>query len=100
MVEKDSRGLEMNKIATKIAFSVLGTAGISLLYLTPASVVILVEPVVTTPNEDLIETRILEPEFQPGLVVEYGIPNISNNLLNATEQNIGSFVYKLETEAA
>ncbi|MEI2578090.1 PEP-CTERM sorting domain-containing protein [Scytonema sp. PRP1] len=82
---------------TKIAFSVLGAAGISLLSLTPASATILVEPVVTTVNEDLKETRTLEPEFQPGLVVEYGIPNITNNLLNATGQNIGSFVYKLET---
>ncbi|KYC34848.1 hypothetical protein WA1_49910 [Scytonema hofmannii PCC 7110] len=87
----------MTKIATKVAFSVLGAAGISLLSLTPASATILVEPIVTTPNEDLIETRTLGPEFQPGVIVEFGIPNISNNLLNATGQNFGSFIYKLET---
>lgn len=87
----------MTNIATRIAFYILGTAGISLLSLAPASATILVEPIVTTVNENLKETRTLGSEFQPGLVVEYGIPNISNNLLNATGQNIGSFVYKLET---
>lgn len=87
----------MTTIAIKIAFSVLGVAGISLLSLTPASATILVEPIVTTQNEDLIKTRTLGPEFQPGLIVEYGVPNNDANFLNATGQDIGSFVFKLET---
>jgi hypothetical protein len=41
----------MTTIATKIAFSVLGAAGISLLSLAPASAVIFVEPIVTTQNQ-------------------------------------------------
>lgn len=88
----------MITIATKIAFSVLGVAGISLLSLTPpVSAAILVEPVVTTPNQDLTETRPLIPEIQPGQTIEFGVPNVNTNLLNATQQNIGSFVFELET---
>lgn len=90
----------MTTIAVKIAFSVLGAAGISLLSLTPASATILVEPIVTTQNEDLLKTqtpRTLVPEFQPGLVVEYGVPDAANNLLNATGRDIGSLVIELET---
>lgn len=83
---------------TKIAFYVLGVAGISILSLTPpVSAAILVEPIVTTPNRDLTETRPLVPEIQPGQTIEFGVPNVSTNLLNATQQNIGSFVFDLET---
>ena len=83
---------------TKIAFYVLGVAGISILSLTPpVSAAILVEPIVTTPNRDLTETRLLVPEIQPGQTIEFGVPNVSTNLLNATQQNIGSFVFDLET---
>jgi hypothetical protein len=91
----------MTTIATKIAFSVLGAAGISLLSLAPASAVIFVEPIVTTQNQDIINTgrnpRRLGPELQPGQVIEYGVPDVANNLLNATGQNIGSLVFTLET---
>lgn len=88
----------MITIATKIAFSVLGVAGINLLSLTPpVSAAILVEPVVTTPNQDLTEIRPLVPEIQPGQTIEFGVPNVNTNLLNATQQNIGSFVFELKT---
>ena len=87
----------MITIATQMAFFILGVAGTSLLSLTPVSAAILVEPIVTTQNEDLVKTRNLGPEFQPGLIVEYGVPNNDANFLNATGQDIGSFVFKLET---
>ena len=88
----------MTTIASKIVLSVLGAVGISLLSLTPpVSAVILVEPAVTTANENLTETRSLIPEIQPGQTIEFGVPNVNTNLLNATEQNIASFVFELET---
>mgnify|MGYP004476957127 CR=1 FL=1 len=91
----------MATIPTKIVFSVLGVAGISLLSsLTPANATILVEPTVTTQNEDILKTRnprALGPEITPGLVIEYGVPDVANNLLNATGQDIGSLVFELET---
>lgn len=90
----------MTTIVTKIAFSVLGAAGISLLSLTPASAVILVEPIVTTLNEEIIQTRTprrLGPELQPGQIVEFGVPDVANNYLNATGRDIGSLVFNLET---
>lgn len=90
----------MNTIVTKIAFSVLGAAGISLLSLTPARADILVEPIVTTANEDILETRnprVLPPEIEPGQVIEYGVPDVANNLLNGTGRDIDSLVFELET---
>ncbi|KAB8315138.1 PEP-CTERM sorting domain-containing protein [Tolypothrix campylonemoides VB511288] len=91
----------MTKIATKIVFSALGVTAISLLSsVTPASATILVEPLVTTQNEDILRTRnprALGPEITPGLVIEYGVPDVANNLLNATGQDIGSLVFELET---
>lgn len=96
-----TREFTMTTIATKIAFSVLGAAGISLLSLAPASAVIFVEPIVTTQNQDIINAgrspRRLGPELQPGQVIEYGVPDAANNLLNATGQNIGSLVFTLKT---
>lgn len=93
----------MTKIATKIVFSALGVTGISLLSsVTPASATILVEPIVTTQNEDILKTRnprALGPEITPGLVIEYGVPDVANNLLNATGQDIGSLVFELETQS-
>lgn len=89
----------MTTVAT-IAFSVLGAAGISFLSLTPASAVILVEPIVTTQNEDILKTETpttLGPEYPPGFAVEYGVPDAANNLLNATGRDIGSLVIELET---
>jgi hypothetical protein len=91
----------MTTIATKIALSVLGAAGISFLSLTPARAVILVEPIVTTVDEGILKTknpRELGPEFQPGQIVEpFGVPDKANNLLNATGYDIASLVFELET---
>jgi hypothetical protein len=90
----------MTTIATKIALSTLGAAGISFLSLTPARAVILVEPIVTTVNEDILQTRNprnLGPDLQPGQVIRYGVPDRANNLLNATGRDIASLVFELET---
>jgi len=90
----------MTKIATKIALSVLGAAGISFSSLTPARAVILVEPIVTTVNEDIIkmrDPRSLGPDIHPGEIIKYGVPDRANNLLNATGRDIASLVFELET---
>ncbi|MEH2406898.1 hypothetical protein [Nostoc sp.] len=90
----------MTTIATKIALSVLGAAGISFLSLTPARAVIFVEPIVTTKNQDILDTkkpRTLGPEYQPGQIVEYGVPDVANNFLNATGYDINSLVFDLKT---
>ncbi|WP_298920980.1 hypothetical protein [uncultured Nostoc sp.] len=90
----------MTTIATKIALSVLGAAGISFLSLTPARAFILVEPIVTTKNQDILDTkkpRTLGPEYQPGQIVEYGVPDVANNFLNATGYDINSLVFDLKT---
>jgi hypothetical protein len=87
-------------IVTKIALSLLGAAGISFLSLTPAKAVILVEPIVTTVNEDIFKTRnprTLGPDILPGEIIEYGVPDRANNLLNGTGNNIGSLVFDLQT---
>jgi PEP-CTERM motif len=70
--------------------------------LTPlaANAVILVEPIVTTQNEDVLKTRNprkLPPEILPGQIIEYGVPDKANNLLNATGRDMGSFVFDLKT---
>jgi hypothetical protein len=89
----------MTRIATKIALSVLGAAGISFLSWTPARAVILVEPIVTTVNQDILDTK--KPrtltDFQPGEVIKYGVPDVANNFLNATGYDISSLVFDLET---
>lgn len=90
----------MKIIATRITFSILGTAGISLFSLTPASADILVEPIVTTANESILETRnprTLGSEIEPRQVIEYGVPDVANNFLNNTGQDIESLVFELET---
>ncbi|QMS89198.1 hypothetical protein HUN01_17025 [Nostoc edaphicum CCNP1411] len=90
----------MTTIATKIALSVLGAAGISLLSWTPARAVIFVEPIVTTVNEDIFKTReprTLGPNILPGQRIEYGVPDRANNLINGTGNNIGSFIFDLQT---
>ncbi len=90
----------MTTIATKIALSVLGAAGISFLSLTPARAVIFVEPIVTTVNKDIFkmrEPRTLGPDILPGQRIEYGVPDRANNLVNGTGNNIGSFVFDLQT---
>ncbi|MBD2530239.1 hypothetical protein H6G97_11930 [Nostoc flagelliforme FACHB-838] len=90
----------MTTIATKIALSVLGAAGISFLSLTPARAVILVEPIVTTANEDILlmrDPRTLGEDILPGLRIEYGVPDRANNLLNDTGNNMGSLVFDLQT---
>ncbi|MBD2562481.1 MULTISPECIES: hypothetical protein [Nostoc] len=90
----------MNRIATKIALSVLGAAGISFLSWTPARAVIFVEPIVTTVNEDIFQTReprTLGPDILPGQIIEYGVPDRANNLINGTGNDIGSFVFDLQT---
>ncbi|MBX9256355.1 hypothetical protein H1Q63_20925 [Desmonostoc muscorum CCALA 125] len=90
----------MTKIATKIALSVLGAAGISFLSLTPAKAVILVEPIVTTVNEAILETRTprtLGADILPGQIIEYGVPDRANNLRNSTGNDIGSLVFDLQT---
>ncbi|BAY79753.1 hypothetical protein NIES25_62390 (plasmid) [Nostoc linckia NIES-25] len=90
----------MAKIATKIALSVLGAAGISFLSLTPARGVIFVEPIVTTINDEVFETRpprTLGADILPGQIIEYGVPDRANNLLNGTGNDIGSLVYDLKT---
>ncbi|MCC5644951.1 hypothetical protein LC607_18805 [Nostoc sp. CHAB 5824] len=89
----------MTTIPTKIALSVLGAAGISFLSLTPARAFILVEPIVTTQNQDILDTkkpRILT-DFQPGQVIEYGVPDVANNFLNNTGYDIESLVFDLKT---
>ncbi|MCC5619945.1 hypothetical protein [Nostoc sp. CHAB 5715] len=90
----------MTTIAIKIALSALGAAGISFLSLTPARAFILVEPIVTTQNQDILETknpRTLGPEFQPGQVIEYGVSDVANNFLNDTGYDIESLVFDLKT---
>ncbi|MCW5316445.1 hypothetical protein GTQ43_22265 [Nostoc sp. KVJ3] len=86
-------------VVTKIALSLLGAAGISFLSLTPARAVILVEPIVTTQNQDILDTkkpRILT-DYQPGQVVEYGVPDVANNFLNNTGYDLESLVFDLKT---
>jgi hypothetical protein len=86
-------------IVTKIALSLLGAAGISFLSLTPARAVILVETTVTTQDENILDTknpRILT-DFQPGEVIEYGVPDVANNFLNNTGYDIESLVFDLKT---
>ena len=86
-------------IVTKIALSLSGAAGISFLSLTPARAVILVEPIVTTQDQDILDTknpRILT-NFQPGEVIEYGVPDVANNFLNNTGYDIESLVFDLKT---
>jgi hypothetical protein len=90
----------MTTTVTKIALSLLGAAGISFLSLTPARAVILVEPIVTSVNEDIFKTRdprTLGPGILPGQIIEYGVPDRANNLLNGTGNNIGSLVFDLKT---
>jgi hypothetical protein len=90
----------MTTIATKIALSVLGSAGITFLYLTPARAVIFVEPIVTTVNDEIFQTRdprTLGSDILPGEIIEYGVPDRANNLLNSTGNNIGSLVFDLKT---
>ncbi|MEH1897248.1 MAG: hypothetical protein V7K94_18470 [Nostoc sp.] len=86
-------------IVTKIALSLLGAAGISFLSLTPARAVILVEPIVTTQNQDILKLknpRILT-DYQPGQVIEYGVPDVANNFQNDTGYDIQSLVFDLKT---
>jgi hypothetical protein len=90
----------MIKAATKITLSVLGAAGISFLSLTPATAVILVEPIVTNINDEIFQTRTprtLGTDILPGQILEYGVPDRANNLLNATGNDIGSLVFDLKT---
>lgn len=92
----------MTTIATKIALSVLGAVGISFLSLTPAKAFILVETIVTEANQDILEMknpRTLGPEFQPGQVIEYGVPDVANNFVNGTGYDIESLVFDLKTLA-
>jgi hypothetical protein len=75
-------------------------AAIALLAPLAANAVILVEPIVTTQNEDVLKTRsprTLPPELLPGQIIEYGVPDRANNLLNATGRDMVSFVFDLET---
>ncbi|MEH2442379.1 hypothetical protein [Nostoc sp.] len=86
-------------IVTKIALSLLGAVGISFLSLTPARAVILVEPIVTTKNQNILDTkspRILT-DYEPGEVIEYGVPDVANNFLNNTGYDIESLVFDLKT---
>ena len=89
----------MTRIATKIALSALGAAGISFLSWTPARAVIFVEPIVTTKNQDVLDAK--KPRtltgFLPGQVIEYGVPDVANNFLNATGYDINSLVFDLKT---
>ncbi|MEH1943478.1 MAG: hypothetical protein V7L01_25115 [Nostoc sp.] len=89
----------MTTIATKIALSVLGATGISFLSLTPARAFILVEPIVTATNQDILDTK--KPrtltDYQPGEVIEYGVPDVANNFINATGYDINSLVFDLKT---
>ncbi|MEA5623604.1 hypothetical protein [Nostoc sp. UHCC 0251] len=90
----------MTTIATKIALSVLGAVGISFLSLTPAKAFITVETIVTEANEDILKMknpRTLGPEFQPGQVIEYGVPDVANNFVNGTGYDIESLVFDLKT---
>ncbi|AFZ00959.1 hypothetical protein [Calothrix sp. PCC 6303] len=67
-----------------------------------ADAIILVEPIVTTANQDILKTRnprTLVPEIEPGQVIRYGVPDSANNLLNGTKRDIGSLVFDLETLA-
>ena len=89
----------MTTTVTKLALSLLGAAGISFLSLTPARAVILVEPIVTSVNEDIFNTkkpRILT-DYEPGQVIEYGVPDVANNFLNNTGYDIESLVFDLKT---
>jgi hypothetical protein len=90
----------MTTIATKIALSVLGAVGISFLSLTPAKAFISVETTVTEANQDILKMknpRTLGPEFQPGQVIEYGVPDVANNFVNGTGYDIESLVFDLKT---
>jgi hypothetical protein len=90
----------MTKAAIKITLSVLGAAGISFLSLTPATAVILVEPIVTNINEEIFQTRTprtLGTDILPGQIIEYGVPDRANNLLNSTGNDMESLVFDLKT---
>ncbi len=80
--------------------SLLGMTGIDILSIKPANAVIFVEPFVTTANQDILQTgrnpRRLT-DLEPGEVIRYGVPDVTNNLLNATGQNMDGFVFDLET---
>ncbi len=80
--------------------SLLGMTGIDILSIKPANAVIYVEPIVTTANQDILQTgrnpRRLT-DIDPGEVIRYGVPDVTNNLLNATGQSMGGFVFDLET---
>lgn len=87
--------------ATLLSFAVstLGALGVNVLSLKPANAVIFVEPIVTTTNEDILKTR--NPRRLTGIapeqVIRYGVPDVANNLVNATGNKIGSLVFDLET---
>lgn len=83
----------------KRAFFLLGATGISFFSALPANAVILVEPIITTPNRDILNTRTptrLGPEYPPGLAAEYGVPDAPNNLLNETGRDISGLTISLE----
>jgi hypothetical protein len=83
----------------KRAFFLLGASGISFLASLPANAVILVEPIITTPNRDILNTRTptrLGPEYPPGFAAEYGVPDAPNNLLNETGRDISGLTISLE----
>jgi hypothetical protein len=86
---------------SRVVVTSIGATAITFLSFKPADAVIFVEPLVTTANQDILATR--NPrrltDIQPGQVIEYGVPDFANNLLNATGNNIGSFVFDLETLA-
>jgi hypothetical protein len=83
----------------KRALFLLGATGISFFFSLPANAVILVEPIITTPNRDILNTRSptrLGPEYPPGFAAEYGVPDAPNNLLNETGRDISGLTISLE----
>jgi hypothetical protein len=81
------------------ALFLLGATGISFLSSLSANAVILVEPIITTPNRDILNTRTptrLGPEYPPGFAAEYGVPDAPNNLLNETGRDISGLTISLE----
>jgi hypothetical protein len=91
----------MIRTVAKIALSAMGAAGLSLLSsLAPVNAVILVEPIVTTVNEDILQMRqprVLTPDLLPRQEIEYGVPDMGGNFRNDTGRIFDSLVFELET---
>lgn len=87
--------------AARLALSVLGTAGMCLLSLAPATAAtILVEPIITQPNPNFPDGEELPPELLPNRRLRWNVPDTSGeqNVLNGTGLTMTNFYLVLLTE--